>query len=425
MKKQARRKKRKGSSPKAATRSKHSTPHSAAKSCPVVGVGASAGGLEAFLQLLKHLPKKTGLAFALVQHLDPNRESHLSEILGRGTEMPVLEVRHGMHLEPDRVYVIPPNASMSVSDGTLELAARAKGRERHLPVDHFFESLASHRGNKAIGVVLSGNASDGTMGLKAIKSAGGIAFAQDEASAKFPGMPRSAINAGFVDFVLAPEQIATELVRLGADPYVQAGKDAPGAAHEGDGLKRVFKMLRTTTGVDFASYRQTTIQRRIQRRLTVRRVEALDDYLKVLEKNPDEVQALFRDILIHVTNFFREPESFAALAAHVFPEIMKHRQPDEPIRIWVPGCSTGEEAYSLAISLIEFLGDKAETAQIQIFGTDVGESVIEAARRGIFDTSIEQDVSPAQLRRFLQKSIAATRCARRCATCASSRSRMW
>jgi two-component system CheB/CheR fusion protein len=372
-------------------------------SCPVVGIGASAGGLEAFLQLLKYLPKQTGLAFALVQHLDPTRESHLSEILSRGTELPVVEAKNGIQLEPDRVYVIPPNASMSVSDGTLSVGRRGEGRERHLPIDHFFESLAAHRGNKAIGVVLSGNASDGTMGLKAIKAAGGIAFAQDEASAKFPGMPRSAIEAGFVDFVLTPEKIAEELARLGADPYVHAGKDEAGEAHEGDGLKRVFKMLRTTTGVDFSNYRQTTIQRRIQRRLTVRRAEALEDYLKVLEKNPDEVQALFRDILIHVTNFFREPESFDALVVQVFPQLLKNRRPEEAIRIWVPGCSTGEEAYSLVISLLEFLGDKAETTPIQIFGTDVSESVIEAARRGVFDGSIEEDVSTAQLRRFFTK----------------------
>ncbi len=370
--------------------------------CPVVGVGASAGGLEAFLQLLEHLPK-TGLAFAVVQHLDPTHESHLSEILGRGTEMPVVEAKHGVHLEPDRVYVIPPNASMSVSDGTLTVGRRAEGRARHLPIDHFFESLASHRGNKAIGVVLSGNASDGTMGLKAIKAAGGIAFAQDEASAKFPGMPRSAIQAGFVDFVLTPKQIAEELARLGADPYMQAGKDAAGSARQGDGMKRVCKILRTTTGVDFTSYRQTTIQRRIQRRLTVRHAETLEDYLKVLEKNPDEVQALFSDILIHVTNFFREPESFTALAAQVLPQLLNNRQAGEAVRIWVPGCSTGEEAYSLAISLLEFLGDKAEAVPIQIFGTDVSESVIEAARRGLFDTGIEADVSPARLRRFFTK----------------------
>jgi two-component system CheB/CheR fusion protein len=391
--------------PENSTTSKLTGGHRKSKEfCPVVGVGASAGGLEAFVQLLKHLPKQTGLAFALVQHLDPTRESHLSEILSRSTEMPVVEAKHGVHLEPDRVYVIPPNASMSVSDGTLTLAAREEGRGRHLPVDHFFESLASHRGNKAIGVVLSGNASDGTLGLKAIKAAGGIAFAQDEGSAKFPGMPRSAISAGFVDFVLAPEEIATELARLGQAPYLRAGKDEETEAHKGDGLNKIFKLLRTVTGVDFASYRQTTIQRRVQRRLTVRRVESLEEYLKDLEKHPDEVQALFHDILIHVTNFFREPESFTALAAQVFPELVRNRAPDDPIRMWVPGCSTGEEAYSLAISLVEFLGDKADQVPIQVFGTDVSEQVIEAARRGVFDPGIEADVSPDRLRRFFTKS---------------------
>ncbi|MDR3403713.1 MAG: chemotaxis protein CheB [Chthoniobacter sp.] len=371
--------------------------------CPVVGVGASAGGLEAFAQLLEHLPARTGLAFALVQHLDPTRESHLSDILSRSTGMPVVEAKDGVVLEPDHVYVIPPNASMSVSDGTLTLAAREEGRGGHLPIDHFFESLAEHRGNKAIGVVLSGNASDGTLGLKAIKAAGGIAFAQEEASAKFPGMPRSAINAGVVDYVLPLDKMATELARLGGAPYLRAtGEDvieAPGR----DGVRKVFKLLRTVTGVDFASYRQTTIQRRIHRRLTVQRMNALEEYLKVLEKDPEEVRALFDDILIHVTNFFREPESFAALDAKVFPELLKNLHPDEPIRIWVPGCSTGEEAYSLAIRLMEFLADKPKRAPIQIFGTDVSEHVIEAARRGIYDTTIEADVSPEQLRRYFVK----------------------
>jgi len=371
--------------------------------CPVVGVGASAGGLEAFTQLLQHLPKKTGLAFALVQHLDPEKASHLSEILSRATDLSVAEVKDGIHLEPDHVYVIPPNASMSVSDGTLALAARKEGRARHFPIDHFFSSLAAHRGNKAIGIVLSGNASDGTLGLKAIKAAGGITFAQDEGSAKFPGMPRSATAAGFVDFVLSPEKIAEELGRLGSAPYVTSAKDRAAEPQPADALRRVFKELRTASGVDFSSYRQTTIQRRIQRRLVVRRAESLEAYLKVLEKHPEEMQALFRDILIHVTNFFREPETFAALAAQVYPEILKNHEPGTPIRVWVPGCSTGEEAYSLAISLAEFLGEKADGIQVQVFGTDVSDEVVEAARRGVFDTSVEADVSPDRLRRFFTK----------------------
>jgi two-component system, chemotaxis family, CheB/CheR fusion protein len=390
---------------KGAAKSKLSqSPGEVPEVCPVVGLGASAGGLEAFSLLLEHLPKQTGMAFALVQHLDPTRESHLSEILSRSTEMPVMEVKDGIHLEPDRVYVIPPNTSMSVSDGTLKLAARAEGRGRHLPIDHFFESLAAHRGNKAIGVVLSGNASDGTMGLKAIKAAGGITFAQDEASARFAGMPRSAIGAGFVDFVLTPEKIAAELARLGANPYVTTAKSENEEPQPADGLKKLFKLLRNMTGVDFANYRQTTIQRRIQRRLAIQRLEALEEYLRLIERNPEEVHALFRDILIHVTNFFREPETFVAFARLVLPELLKGRQGDDPIRIWVPGCSTGEEAYSLAMTLVEFLGDRPEGIPIQVFGTDVSDQVIEAARRGIFDTSIEADVSPERLRRFFTKS---------------------
>ena len=377
------------------------------------------------MQLLKNLPKETGLAFALVQHLDPTRESHLSDILSRSTAMAVVEVKDGIHLEPDRVYVIPPNASMSVSDGTLTLSAREEGRGRHLPIDHFFESLAAHRGNKAIGVVLSGNASDGTMGLKAIKAAGGIAFAQNEESAKFPGMPRSAISAGFVDFVLPPEKIAAELARLGDAPYLRAAKDEDAKEQKGDGVRKIFKLLRAATGVDFAGYRQTTIQRRIQRRLTVQRVEALEDYLKQLEKDPEEVLALFRDILIHVTNFFREPESFAALQAQVFPELLKNRTPDEPIRVWVPGCSTGEEAYSLAISLVEFLGDKPDRTAIQIFGTDVSEKVIEA-RGGESSTRASRLTSRRKsFGASSRKWNAATRSIKASGTSASSHGRTW
>jgi two-component system, chemotaxis family, CheB/CheR fusion protein len=369
-------------------------------SCPVVGVGASAGGLEAFTELLKHLPQKTGLAYALVQHLDPSRESHLREILSRTTQMPVVEASDGLRLEPNRVYVVPPGASMTVTDGVLQVGPREEGRGRHLPIDRFFQSLAAHRGSKAIGVVLSGNASDGTVGLKAIKAADGITFAQSEDSAKFPGMPRSAVSAGCVDFVLPPEKIAEELARLGGHPYLTANQARePETGQNGDGLKRIFKLLRTATGVDFSNYRQTTIRRRIQRRVTVQRVEE-EEYLKLLEKNPAELQALFHDFLIHVTNFFREPETFAALARHVFPELLKDRGLDEPLRVWVPGCSTGEEVYSLAISLMEFLGDKTEVPAIQIFGTDASERVIETARKGVYDAGIEADVSPERLRRF-------------------------
>ena len=365
--------------------------------CPVVGIGASAGGLEAVIALLEHLPARTGLAFALVQHLDPAHESHLSEILARATPMRVLQAENGTHVEPNHVYVIPPNASMSVADGSLHVGARGEGRARHFPIDHFFESLAAHRGNKAIGVVLSGSASDGSQGLRAIKAAGGITFAQTEDSAKFRGMPRSASETGIVDFVLPPGEIAGELTRLSAAPYVRADTEEMPA---GSASKRIFQLLRRATGVEFSAYRQTTIQRRIQRRLAVRRISTMEEYLSVLESDATEVQALFEDILINVTSFFREPETFAALKADVFPALVGGARIDESVRVWLPGCSTGEEAYSLAMSLVEFMGENSERTRIQIFGTDVNESVIEAARKGIYSTALEADVSQERLRKF-------------------------
>ena len=370
---------------------------------PIVGIGASAGGLEAFSQLLRHLPVDSGMAFVLVQHLDPKHESRLAGLLARTTRLPVLEVSDRCPVQPDHVYVIPPNTVMTLSEDGLHLAPRNDVPGQHLPIDHFFKSLAEQRQTASIGVVLSGNGSDGTVGLEEIKAAGGITFAQNE-SASFSGMPKSAIGSGCVDFVLAPDEIARELARIGRHPYVRpAPADAP-SSEVGDAFRGIVELLRSSTGVDFGAYRDTTIQRRIKRRMLLLRRERLADYLEHLRGDRAELDALYHDILISVTSFFRGPETFEALKHAVFPAIFKMKTSATPIRFWVPGCSTGQEAYSLAMVLLEFLDDRPFRPPIQIFATDLSDAVsLHRAREGEYPGNIEAEVSPERLRRFFSK----------------------
>jgi two-component system CheB/CheR fusion protein len=377
------------------------------KSFPVVGIGASAGGLEAFTQLLQHLPSNTGMAFVFIQHLDPTHESILTEILSRATDMPVKKVEDGMPVKPNHVYVIPPNTNMGISLGILNLIARPKTSAPHIPIDIFFRTLAEDRKSKAIGVILSGTGSDGAIGLEQIKAEGGITFVQDEKSAKYDGMPRSAISTGYVDFILPPEGIARELARIGTHPYVARPKTTKVdelIPESEDSLRRIFTLLRVATGADFTNYKPATIKRRILRRMALNKIDKLEDYIKYMKSNAAEVQALYQDVLIKVTGFFRDPQAFQVLKSRVFPSIIRNRSPKEPIRIWVPGCSTGEEAYSIAICLIEFLGTTPKTnIPIQIFATDISEVAIERARAGIYIENIVADVSQERLRRFFTK----------------------
>jgi two-component system, chemotaxis family, CheB/CheR fusion protein len=375
----------------------------------IVAVGASAGGLEAFTELLQALPPDTGMAFVLVQHLDPRHPSQLTELLARTTTMPVAEVVDGMQLEPNHVYVIPPNTRLAVSKGTLKLTRRG-AQARPIAIDFFCETLAREQGHRAIGVVLSGTGSDGTLGLKAIKVEGGITFAQDEQSAQFAGMPHSAIAAGVVDFVLPPVEIAHELARLGQHPYVNHIDWPPGEAsqrpslHDSEAPRReIVALLKTASGVDLSSYKQSTLQRRIHRRMVLARIDTLKDYASYLRQNPPEVSALYHDIFIHVTSFFREAGNYEVLQRKVFPQLLKRKAPEAPIRMWVAGCSTGEEAYSLAIAWLEFANEKARATPIQIFATDISPAVIEKARAGRFPEGIEDSVSPERLRRFFIK----------------------
>jgi two-component system, chemotaxis family, CheB/CheR fusion protein len=375
------------------------------KNFPIVGVGASAGGLEAFRQLLAAVPNKSGIAFVLVQHLPPKHESMLSELLSKTAKLPVLDVTDGMDVVPDHIYVMPPNAELSVERGILHLHPLAEGRSRRMPIDSFFRSLAEDQQSRAVGVILSGTASDGTLGLQAIKAQGGITFAQDDKTAKYSAMPLSAIAAGTVDFVLTPEQIVRELIRISRHMQLVTSSEPPSAKLRtaDENLLKIFSILRKTKRVDFAYYKQGTIRRRIRRRMLLRSIENLDEYARVLKRNPDEVDNLFVDILVNVTGFFRDSEAFDALKKTAFPSLMQNRSPNAPIRVWVPGCSTGEETYSLAICLLEYLGDIGSSTQIQIFATDISENIIHSARAGIYPESIGMDVSPERLRRFFNK----------------------
>ncbi len=387
-----------------ATKTRSSPPEGSGGAVPVVGIGASAGGLEAFSQLLKALPDHPGMAFVLVPHLDPTHPSAMSELLSHATRMPVLEASNGMRAAPNTVYVIPPNFEMTIVQGRLRLKARDQTRAQHMPVDVFLRSLAGDQRQNAIGVILSGTGSDGTLGLAAIKSEGGITFAQDSHSAKYDGMPKSAVATGCVDIVMPPDRIARELLRLRWHPYVTQAADEAPEPHQGRQaeLNRIFRLLRESSGVDFSGYKPGTIQRRILRRMALTHCDQLTDYLRYLHQHQEEVQALYQELLINVTSFFRDPEAFAALEA-IYPQILKGRTPDDAIRIWVPGCSTGEEAYSHAMRLVEFLGEAHAESYIQVFGTDVSASAIQRARTGIYRDSIREEVSPARLRRFFHK----------------------
>jgi len=344
------------------------------------------------------------MAFVLVQHLDPNRESMLQEILSRSTSMPVREVVSGMKVLPNSVFIMPSNASLEVVDGHLQLLPHRPVPGTPMPIDHFFRSLAERYGNCAIGVVLSGSLSDGALGLRAIKAEGGVTFAQEEESAKFRDMPRAAIAAGSVDFVYPPDGIALELARMGRHPYLRSVTAGEAETNvDPVGHQKVLAMLRVATGVDFALYRQSTIRRRIARRLALKKIESVRDYVEYLREHPAELNALHEDLLIRVTRFFRDPEVFQTLKSAVFSHILKDRPADDPLRIWVPGCATGEEVYSIAITLFEAIQEAAVNPTVQIFGTDISETAVQKARAGIFLENHMVDLSPERMTRFFVK----------------------
>lgn len=369
---------------------------------PIAGVGASAGGLEAYTELLEGLPAKPGLALLLVSHLDPNHKSELPALLGRVCRMPVNEVTEGMAVEVDRVYVLPPGSSMAMHDGHLTLTPRPPRPVPHMPIDRLFRSLAEIQKGRSVAVVLSGNGSDGVIGLQAIKAAGGVTFAQDEASARYPSMPRSAVLDGNVDHVLRPGEIARELCQLVGHPYTRGDEPStPGAATaEAEPFAEIIGLLRQRTGVDFTHYKGTTIRRRTLRRMALRGLQDPRQYLALLRADDAEIQSLYQDFLIRVTQFFRDPDAFEVLKQKVYPAIVNGRPDGSVVRIWAAGCATGEEVYSLAMSLLEYLDGREEKLSVKILATDLNETALEKARSGVYLDNIEIDVSPARLRRF-------------------------
>jgi len=374
----------------------------------VAGIGASAGGLEAVTELLGALPASTGVAFVVVQHLDPTHESVLSEILAKKTAIPVSVALAGEALQPDHIYVIPPDAILTVHDGHIDLKRRAVATERVSLIDTLFKSLADECADHAIGVVLSGADADGSLGIRKIKYAGGFTLAQLPETARFPTMPRHAIETGCVDLVLSPREIAGELARFGRrfqSPDSVPGfgsKSTLGAETErADALLgHIFQRLRSAHGVDFTHYKRTTIKRRLERRMTLQRIESLEEYGALIDDDPDEVASLYQDFLIRVTEFLRDPQSFDALRQHVLPVLCEGRPTRQPIRIWVPGCATGEEAYSIAIAFFEYLDGRHPPSGIQIFGTDVSEAALQKARAGVYHANVLQEVSAERLDRF-------------------------
>ncbi|HEX9045801.1 MAG TPA: chemotaxis protein CheB [Verrucomicrobiae bacterium] len=378
----------------------------ASKLFPIVGIGASAGGLEAAMQLLEALPEDTGMAFVFVQHLDPTHESALTQLLARATRMRVVEARHNERLEPNRIHVIPPNKILTLSRKQLKLAPRGNGYEERMPVDYFLQSLADEEGGNAVGVILSGTGSDGTRGLLAIKAAGGITFAQDEKTAKYTPMPLSAVTSGCVDFVLSPARIAAELVRIAGHlrqaPAVDV-EEEPQPPTDEKTFEEILRVLRQRTQVDFTFYKHATIRRRLHRRMTLHKLDSVKEYLAFLRTHPAESKELFNDILIHVTGFFRDPAVFTILRRKVFARLLRGKGREESVRIWVPGCSTGEEVYSLAIAVLEVMNEKKWYHPVQIFGTDINDTTLERARSGIYPDSIQSDVSAERLRRFFTR----------------------
>ena len=368
---------------------------------PIVAVGASAGGLEAFTNFLKALPDHTGMSFILCQHMDPTHKSILASLLQRFTQMPIREVTDKTVVEPNHVYILPPNSLMTISNGVLLLTSRGRRTYKDYPIDQFFVSLAEDRRDCAIGVVLSGTATDGTRGLQAINAEGGITFAQDPNSAQFPGMPASAIASGCVDFSLPADEIALELSRISGHPYIQrvSSPEPLAPSSQPDELYKILRQLRVVTGVDFGLYKPAMIGRRVARRMALQKINSHDQYLELIKKDRAELMALYDDIFIHVTGFFRDTENLRALQQRVLSNSTP-RKGIRSIRIWVAGCSTGEEVYSIAMLLFEQLGERRNEVTTQIFGTDISEQSIRQARAGIYSPESMVDVSLDRQKRF-------------------------
>jgi two-component system CheB/CheR fusion protein len=371
---------------------------------PVVGIGASAGGLDTFKRLLRAIPENSGMAFILVQHLDPSHDSILPDLLQRVTRIPVVEITNNIKVAPDHIYIIPSNRLLTATDGVLKLTARPLKNLRSMPIDLFFTSLAEVHQSQAIGVVLSGTGTDGTLGLKAIKDHGGFTFAQEQHSASYDAMPQSAIDADVVDFILTPENIPKQLLILYETFKRNAGKDEDISEQKREGgFKKILSLLRASKGVDFTYYKQTTIRRRILRRVALSRMQNTLEYINYLKDNKAELDILYHDLLIPVTEFFRDLPFFESLSNKLIPVLFKNKADNEPVRIWVAGCSGGQEAYSILICLQEYLSLHASTSKIQVFATDISDIAIAKARTGIYKKTEVEGLSSSRLQKFFTR----------------------
>ncbi|MGC1454460.1 MAG: chemotaxis protein CheB [Nitrospirota bacterium] len=366
----------------------------------VVGIGASAGGLEALELLFSHMPPDSGMSFVLIPHLSPERKSIMAELLQRHTSMNVAQAEEGMRVMPNSVYIIPPNRDMSIEGDKLHLLEPSAYHGIRHPIDFFFRSLAKDRGERAVCIILSGTGTEGTLGLQAIKGEGGLVLAQEVKTAKYDGMPASAIATGLVDYVLAPEKMPELLLRYTKSTYARAFKPQARTERPTEALQKIFSMIRVRMGHDFSQYKLNTIVRRIEKRMVLHQIDTLDNYVSYLRNNEYEVEALANELLIRVTSFFRDPESFDILKQKAFPRLFKNKVPGGNLRIWVPGCSTGEEAYSLAMVALEAMHEHNVNYTIQVFATDIDSRAVEIARAGLYPESITVDVSPARLARF-------------------------
>ena len=368
-------------------------------------MGGSAGSLEAFDDFFRNMPADTGMAFVLVSHLDPTHKGIMPELLQRVTTMKVQQVKDGMKVQPNHVYVIPPNKDMSILHGTLQLLVPSMPRGQRLPIDFFFRHLALDQKERSIGIIFSGMGSDGTLGLKAIKDNLGTVMVQDLSSAKYDGMPQSAINTGLVDFTASANDLPAKLLGYVNHYYKITRELPPAETKAASAMQKISALIRAQTGNDFSLYKKSTVLRRIERRMNVHQINNMNQYVRYLQENSHEIDLLFKELLIGVTNFFREQDAFAVLKENVIPQMLKTKRVGDPIRIWVVGCSTGEEAYSIAIVLRECLDDLKPKGnfKIQIYATDIDKEAIDLARQGTYPANITADVSAERLERFFTK----------------------
>lgn len=373
---------------------------------PIVGIGASAGGLAAFEAFFSGMPADIdpGMAFVLVQHLAPDHKSILTELVQRYTRMEVFEVEDGMTVRPNCAYIIPPGRDMAFLGGTLQLLEPSAPRGQRMPIDFFFRSLAQDQLDRAIGIVLSGTGSDGTLGIRAIKGNGGMVMVQNPASTEYDGMPRSALATGLVDYELPPAEMPAQIIAYAAHAFGKPRRTVTEHPPKAENAhKKIFILLRSHTGHDFSQYKPNTVHRRIERRMAIHQIKTIDEYVGYLRQTPAEVETLFRDMLIGVTNFFRDPEAFRAVKEQIIPGLFTGKSPNSEIRVWSAGCSTGEEAYSLAILLAEHQELMKQSFKVQIFASDIDSQSIATARAGLYPASIAADISPERLKRYFSE----------------------